>query len=119
MCCRLDNWLTPCVSAATLLRAVLTNSLSALNIANSLLPPSTSGLAALARTGLAPTGSSLLLPMSGDMNSLRLLSSLAFLHSNLRGEDSFKQVCVCVCWGANCCRGSTGGREGGREGEKS
>jgi hypothetical protein len=87
---------------------VLTNSLSALNIANSLLPPGTSGLAAVARTGLAPTGSSLLLPMSGDMNSLRLLSSLAFLHSNLRGEDSFKQVCVdtegvCVCWGANCC----------------
>lgn len=65
--------------------------MSALNIATSLLPPSTSGLAAAARGGLAPTGSSLLLPMSGDMNSLRLLSSLAFL-GGLRGEDSFKQV---------------------------
>jgi hypothetical protein len=42
--------------------------------------------------GLGGTGSSLLLPMSGDMNSLRLLSSLAFLHSSLRPEDSFKQV---------------------------
>jgi len=73
---------------------VLTNSLSALNLANSLLPPTGSG--GLGRGGggggLAPTGSSLLLPMSGDMNSLKLLSSLAFLHSNLRPEDSFKQV---------------------------
>lgn len=74
--------------------AVLTNSLSALNLANSLLPPSTSGLIGGRGTSgaLAGTGSSLLLPMSGDMNSLRLLSSLAFWHSNLPGEDSFKKV---------------------------
>lgn len=65
--------------------AALTNSMSGLN----LVP--TSG----ARAGpLGPTGSSLLLPMSGDLNSLRLLSSLAFLHSSLRPEDSFKQVSV-------------------------
>jgi hypothetical protein len=95
---------------------VLTNSLSALNIANSLLPPSTSGLAAVVRTGLAPTGSSLLLPMSGDMNSLRLLSSLAFLHSNLRGEDSFKQVGA-GDWPHTGVGGRVDqGREGGKEG---
>lgn len=72
--------------------AGLTNSLSALN----LVPSGTNPLAA-ARAGLAPTGSSLLLPMSGDMSSLRLLSSLAFLHSNLRPEDSFKQVGAGSC----------------------
>lgn len=70
-----------------LLCAALTNSMSGLN----LVPTSVSG----PRAGLGPSGSSsLLLPMSGDLNSLRLLSSLAFLHSSLKPEDSFKQVSV-------------------------
>lgn len=55
-------------------------------------PGAGGGGGAGASGALAPTNSSLLLPLSGDMDSLRLLSSLAFLHSNLRTEDSFKQV---------------------------
>jgi hypothetical protein len=53
------------------------------------------------------------------MNSLRLLSSLAFLQSNMRTEDSFKQVRVCVCvWGGGggCWRAKGWEGEGGAKG---